>query len=111
MSAGDIRDKVKIISLAPEANKPSYRFETCKQMCDSAADQGLWLFDPVDKRWYTPMEYLKHYEFCRLPYDQFKRVQLASPWKGILVGRQRIKILQEKLDALMQKVFDAYDLK
>jgi hypothetical protein len=79
-----------------------------KWLSDSARSKDAWIFDPVDKRWYTPDEFITDTRSLPDASPVFERIQIRYPMDGIKAGLKQLNELQKKLEDFTNKVADYY---
>lgn len=80
---------------------------TVKSLVNEAKKQNNWLYDPKDKRWYTPEEYLDLKErFTHGIQPEIDRIEIRDPIERINDGFAYIKEFKEldKLDKFKEFV-------
>jgi hypothetical protein len=81
---------------------------TAQKVCDRANELGYWIYNPENKIWYTPDEFLQVYEKYYLNHPLFHRVKIIHPNEGVKAGYKQLDILQEKLRAFSLKIIEYY---
>ena len=81
---------------------------TAQKIVDQAKSDRFWIYDPKDKIWYSPDEFLNNYEKFYIDHPLFKRVKIMSPEVGLSAGYKQLEALQEKLKAFSQRVIQYY---
>lgn len=65
---------------------------TVKSLVTQAKKQNNWLYDPKDKRWYTPEEYLELKErIARGLDDELSRMEIKDPLEALTLAGELIK--------------------
>ncbi|MFB9843981.1 hypothetical protein [Mucilaginibacter ginsenosidivorans] len=85
---------------------PSHR--KALYFADEAKKRNAWLFDPPNKRWYNPEEFVTETKNLQSTDDIFNRVEIRHPIDGINAGYKQITMLYGKLQELTKRVFDYY---
>jgi hypothetical protein len=84
---------------------------TAQKIVDQAKSEGCWIYDPKDKIWYNPDEFLSNYEKFYIDHPLFKRVKIMSPKVGLSAGYKQLEMIQEKLKTFTQRVIEYYSKK
>jgi hypothetical protein len=82
-----------------------------QKLHDRAALSGSWIYDPKDKVWYTPVEFLHAYAKYFDDHELFHRVKVMHPDNGVHAGYKQLEALQEKLKAFTLRVIEYYRAK
>lgn len=101
-----------------EANAASKKYQeqldkaakklSAQKLFDRAVASGSWLYDPKDKVWYTPEEFLHAYAKYFDDHELFHRIKVMHPDNGVYAGYKQLEALQEKLKAFTLRVIEYY---
>lgn len=71
-----------------------------KDIATEARTRGLWIYDPTNRCWYSPEEFLKQFERVsgKSVEKQLAQMQIIDPLEGVKAGNQKINDLQKKLE-------------
>jgi len=85
---------------------PSHK--KARYIADAAIKNNAWLFDPSDKRWYDPEEFVNETRVLSSNDEIFNRIVIRHPIDGINAGYKQLSILYAKLQELSKRVFAYY---
>jgi hypothetical protein len=81
---------------------------TAQKLHDKAIELGMWIYDPENKQWFTPPEFLRLYQKYYINHPLFKRVKFKNPRDGIKAGYKQLNDLETRLKEFTQKIIDYY---
>lgn len=73
-----------------------------------ARASGSWIYNPENKTWYTPEEFLDAYGKFYLSHSLFDKVKIMDPMEGVKAGYKQLDMLQDKLRAFSLKIIEYY---
>jgi hypothetical protein len=82
-----------------------------EKIYNKAIELRSWVYDPANKIWYTPEEFLNKYGKYYHGHQYFSQVKLMDPAEGIKAGYKKLDMLEEKLKEFTMRVIKYYSEK
>ena len=79
-----------------------------KNIAEKAKAQGMWLYDPEYKKWYSPEDFQHIFTYANASDEFLKTIQIRHPSEGIHAGFKMLVEVQAKLQALVNAVVAYY---
>ena len=77
--------------------------EPARKIAEEAKTQGLWLYDPDYRRWYSPEQFMHTYSYADAKPEFLSRLQIRHPLEGIEAGFLKMKDAHAKLEGYLQQ--------
>ena len=82
--------------------------DAASKIADEAKRKGMWLYDSVYKKWYSPEDFKHIFHYANANDKLLQRLQIRHPSEGIQAGFQRLTETQSKLQAFINLVIAYY---
>lgn len=100
----------------PDATLINQRYEPAIRTVDQirgkveqALNKGFWLYDPSDKRWWTPEEFNTHYSLTvNIKTEWLDKIRVLDPVDGLKAADHQIESITSRRTAFAQRIVDYY---
>ena len=82
--------------------------DEASKIADEAKAQGLWIYCPSYKRWYSPEDFEHIFHYADAKDDFLKQLQIRDPLEGVIAGFQRMTEIQDRLKIFAKRVLEYY---
>ncbi len=82
--------------------------ENVRKLADEAKREGMWLYDPEYKRWYSPEDFKHIFTYANATQEFLKTIQVRHPEDGVQAGFKKLGSLQVKLQEFSKAVISYY---
>jgi hypothetical protein len=79
-----------------------------EKIVKEAKSKGLWIYDPVYKKWYSPEDFQHIFYYANSSDELIDKLQVRHPVEGIEAGFKRLTEIQNKLQGLINLVVNYY---
>lgn len=91
----------------PMDERPDTR--KCAGIVRDALTKKQWLFDPKERRWYSPEELLEQYgRVAKGAEDLFSRLQMKDPLEAVIQGQQKTDEIYKRLEEFTVRVTEYF---
>ena len=83
-----------------------------RKIFNNAVKQGLWVFEPSIKRWFTPDEFMEMYErYDNLDPKWIEKIQIRDPTEGLEAADTQIESILYRQAILTKRIIEYERLK